>query len=1403
MTSTTKKQKRSFQKRKRRAWWWTGPPVDNEQEGQVFSSETEVLNAAVLCAALSATQADVPKTSKEANERAVHELEMHVRKSPFPHSLQLPVLVFNRDYVLVQSQFALLCAVRATSTADILQTVIGSAVPLSEPYVYRFGGARIHAPFWKRTQRLDLQEIHRQARQSNKPLFLCGHSVGGSIAQLAFCELIYLQLPIKVRLFLEKRDYDQHQQDKAKGKDTTTSDGLDSGGTIQGIVEEERTMIYGNMPRMLAVGFGSPYIGSTGLTAFLEPLKLTERMITIVNEFDCIPSILNVAQAAAMVAKTTERFVTITNATKTLLNLLPIQTKQRLVDLTARANIGTVPHASSAYVSMSLDILQRTFQKFREFNFMKDMDYEYSPCGTYIFLSHSGSEYCIHTNPCAISEVLHKENEASPTLTGNAILQHLMSAYLTGIARQSGSVQIKASMNFYERLGVSKRATEKQIRSAYKRLALKWHPDRWANNLNTLEEQATAEEVFKLLAESYEVLSNDEARKAYDAHLANSSSFKDDFVRNGTVNGMTLDEAIATFGEVIDNISGAVKKVTSRFSFSNSTTVNPLRVHQHLRSGLYPNNHDNIFAPDKIRVARTVNIGTDQREQVLYLEPEEVMAGDVAAPSPTAHKVHASAGLRTVSVVGGAVAVGASVALIVSAWAKYSEISKKRHQAAVVRDMPADRLLFLLEDNRSTRYTGRNQLLLRQPRARYRRRDASLRAITHSSSTSDTGITQQDVVEKAEHALTILEQEEDAAEDKLVEEFFDCAAEYDTAVIEMTAEEQFFDCIDLLDEMTVHFSDHALEKENRVEELIQKSGVVPESNGISFPRGAVVHTSFGLATVEEWRDGESSAVVRFCDLKLVVGYIQKAHIGRGALAAKVAAQDTLESMRTKLADRVVACYSLDVDNASTIKSILVSSGDGAFDSGIRAAGGVALANGLARTSSVLGGAVAAPLTIASILVDLGKEYYNYRKRYTDRKDLGMHSRTTEQLLIQEFRLRTGEVIASRSAAAAGASFGAYSAASAFGTWGAAGLAAGPVGILATTSAAVVGGMIGYFAGARVYAASTAGYFNSLQNAKEHIDRLELGARVLFDEFDPKATGSISKEDCLTLMKKLYEATGPITESHYEKTKAVLQDGAFQGPVSWSMFWEWVSTKAAGALRKLEEDESNKVESAASQAGGWWNSYITCFSYLSSKPAGSLIADSHVAMYPSVLTALGLKVKKIVSAPEAAGLRTYKAAEETLVLKAQTEYLVNNGHLTSRDAFQLVEQLESVDRVLRESARKSITAMHEGLHDVGADQHVVSDGFGFTGGDDVEASRNEAETRSDLTRPLAPAVNENTKNFEPDEGLNVMCSLMSTQGLQHFLEEQRIIVARGDNKAAVRREDLHCLALKAAVGVEKN
>lgn len=64
--------------------------------------------------------------------------------------------------------------------------------------------------------------------------------------------------------------------------------------------------------------------------------------------------------------------------------------------------------------------------------------------------------------------------------------------------------------DYYEVLGLDKQATEEQIKKAYRKLALKWHPDKNPNN------REESENKFKEISEAYAVLSDPEKRKRYD-----------------------------------------------------------------------------------------------------------------------------------------------------------------------------------------------------------------------------------------------------------------------------------------------------------------------------------------------------------------------------------------------------------------------------------------------------------------------------------------------------------------------------------------------------------------------------------------------------------------------------------------------------------------------------------------------------------------------------------------------------------------------------------------------------------------------------------------------------------------------------------------------------------------------
>lgn len=82
------------------------------------------------------------------------------------------------------------------------------------------------------------------------------------------------------------------------------------------------------------------------------------------------------------------------------------------------------------------------------------------------------------------------------------------------------------SKNYYNILEIEKNASEEEIKKAYKKGALKWHPDK---NVNNKEE---AENKFKDISEAYSVLSDSQKRNIYDNHGEEGLKGNNDFQNN-------------------------------------------------------------------------------------------------------------------------------------------------------------------------------------------------------------------------------------------------------------------------------------------------------------------------------------------------------------------------------------------------------------------------------------------------------------------------------------------------------------------------------------------------------------------------------------------------------------------------------------------------------------------------------------------------------------------------------------------------------------------------------------------------------------------------------------------------------------------------------------------------------
>lgn len=109
--------------------------------------------------------------------------------------------------------------------------------------------------------------------------------------------------------------------------------------------------------------------------------------------------------------------------------------------------------------------------------------------------------------------------------------------------------------DYYQILGVSKNASFEEIKKAYRKLAMIYHPDR---NQGDKE----SEEKFKDINEAYDVLSDAEKRKKYD--LLGNSIKDDDFYANSNKNDSRIEES-DSWSSIFDDIRKDLKEEFSDF----------------------------------------------------------------------------------------------------------------------------------------------------------------------------------------------------------------------------------------------------------------------------------------------------------------------------------------------------------------------------------------------------------------------------------------------------------------------------------------------------------------------------------------------------------------------------------------------------------------------------------------------------------------------------------------------------------------------------------------------------------------------------------------------------------------------------------------------------------------------
>lgn len=103
-----------------------------------------------------------------------------------------------------------------------------------------------------------------------------------------------------------------------------------------------------------------------------------------------------------------------------------------------------------------------------------------------------------------------------------------------------------AKQDYYEVLGVSKTATPAEIKKAYRKKAIKYHPDKNPGD-------AKAEEQFKLCAEAYEILSDEQKRARYDQFGHTAFEGGQGGFGGG---GMNMEDIFSQFGDIFGSAFG-------------------------------------------------------------------------------------------------------------------------------------------------------------------------------------------------------------------------------------------------------------------------------------------------------------------------------------------------------------------------------------------------------------------------------------------------------------------------------------------------------------------------------------------------------------------------------------------------------------------------------------------------------------------------------------------------------------------------------------------------------------------------------------------------------------------------------------------------------------------------------
>ena len=147
-------------------------------------------------------------------------------------------------------------------------------------------------------------------------------------------------------------------------------------------------------------------------------------------------------------------------------------------------------------------------------------------------------------------------------------------------------------MNYYEILGISIEADENEIKSKYRKLAMKYHPDRNPDDKK-------AEEMFKKVSEAYEILGDKEKRKEYDKKISKTGEEKQNSEKKKAGAGGDARKGAEAFYR---NFSANPQDIKNMFekAFNVDEMKNPDKEKMKAHKESMEKSFENFFRPKKI-----------------------------------------------------------------------------------------------------------------------------------------------------------------------------------------------------------------------------------------------------------------------------------------------------------------------------------------------------------------------------------------------------------------------------------------------------------------------------------------------------------------------------------------------------------------------------------------------------------------------------------------------------------------------------------------------------------------------------------------------------------------------------------------------------------------------------------